>query len=215
MKLLKRLLIFVLVIVVILVAGVLILMKAIHVDVTDSDLPQTVYTSNGDLMGFAENAMLDYVTASQSDQYTIVEEVINYIILDSIRTNINAQYDPLSDSTDNAVNHVIDSGMFYIDYVYATLNDSNQLVVCASFGTIGLLASHSALYLTFDISVQVVLLNVNLTLTLSQVQIADQTISMSMLDFIMSKVDKTSIENSMTSGVLDLDNYTYTLSMLG
>ncbi|MCF7931260.1 MAG: hypothetical protein K9L02_07105 [Acholeplasmataceae bacterium] len=215
MKLIKRLLVLIIVLALALVIGVIIIARSVAVEVTDEDLPQDVYMETGDLLTIAELNLANLVFADEQDQFTIIEEFMNYILLDSIRTNINSAYDPLGDlNTDNA-NYVISDGAFYIDYVYAELNDTDQMVICISFGTDQYYQMHSALYLTFDIDIEIVLLNINVVLTLSEYRIADKELSMRILDFVFDKLDKSTIEDSMTFGTLDLDEYTFTISLIG
>lgn len=153
--------------------------------------------------------------ANEQEQYSIIEEFMNYILLDSIRTNINSAYDPLGDLDTDDANYVMNDHAFYIDYVYAELNDTDQMVICISFGTDQYYQMHSALYLTFDIDIEIVLLNINVVLTLSEYRIADKELSMRILDFAFNKLDKSTIEDSMTFGTLDLDTYTFTISLIG
>lgn len=214
LKFIKGIIIFTIVLALAIIVGVMVLTKAIAVDVTDADLPQDVYMETGDLLTIAELNLLGLVLADEQERYHIIEEFMNYVILDSIRTNINSAYDPLGDIDTDAANYVVSEGEFFVDYVYAELNDTNQMVVCLSFGTDRYYKTHSALYLTFDIDIEIELLDINVVLTLSEYRIADKELSMRILDFIFNKLDKSSIEDSMTFGVLDLDEYTFTISLI-
>lgn len=214
MKFIKRLVILVILLAVVIVVGVIMFAKSIAVEVTDADLPQNVYEETGVLLTIAQLNLLDLVGATDQERYTIIEEFMNYIILDSIRTNINEAYDPLGSLDTDAANYVMKKGSFYIDYVYAELNDNDQMIVCLSFGTDQYYKMHSALYLTFDIDIEVELLNINVELTLAEYSIADKELSMKILDFAFNKLDKSSIEDSMTYGVLDLEAYTFTFSLI-
>ncbi len=214
MKFIKRLFILVIVLALVVVVGVIMLARSIAVEVTDADLPQDVYTETGDLLTIAELNLVGLVLADEQERYTIIEEFMNYILLDSIRTNINSAYDPLGDLDTDAANYVMSESAFYIDYVYAELNDTDQIVICISFGTDQYYQMHSALYLTFDIDIEIVLLNIDVVLTLSEYRIADKELSMKILDFAFNKLDKSTIEDSMTFGVLDLDDYTFTFSLI-
>jgi len=180
--------------------------------ITDADLPQDVYEENGNLLGIAEGKLLSLILASPEDEYTIIEEFMNYMILDSIQTNINSSYDPLGDLDTDEANFVFFNDVFYIDYVFATLNEDDQIVVCISFGTDKYITMHSALFLNFDVDID--LIDLSVTLTLESYYLSDNNLSLTILDFIFNQLDKTSIEESITSGVLDLDDYTYTVSVL-
>jgi len=215
MKLLKRLLIFILVLVVVVAVAVFILIRSIAVEVTDADLPQVVYQDDSNLLITAQTNLLGLILADDSERYTIIEEFMNYIILDSIRTNINPDYDPLGDLDTNEANYISDEGYFYIDYVYAELNDNDQIVICISIGSDQYVEMHTAIYLTFDIDIEIQLLEINAVLTLVEYSVADHDISFKVLDYLMTKLDKDSVEESMTFGVLDLDEYTFTFSLIG
>jgi len=214
LKFIKRLLFFIVLILVVLFTTAFIFVKSIAVDVSDSDLPEEVYTDTGNLLTIGRLSLLGLILADEQEQYTIVENFMNYIILDSIRTNINAAYDPLGDLDTSEANNIIYESGFYIDYVYAKLNDVNQIVVCISFGTDQYMKTHSAIYLYFDIDINIEFMNITLTLTLNQAYLADKEISFQVLDFIFDKLDKTSIEESMTTGTLDLTEYTYSISLV-
>lgn len=214
LKLIKRLLVLIIVLALVIVVGAIMIARSIAVEVTDADLPQDVYMETGDLLSIAELNLTGLILADEQERYNIIEEFMNYVLLDSIRTNINSAYDPLGDLDTDEANFVIHEGPFFIDYVYAELNDSDQMVVCISFGTNQYYSMHSALYLTFDIDIEIELLNINVVLTLTEYRIADKELSMSILNFIFNKLDKTSIEESMTFGVLDLDEYTFTISLI-
>lgn len=214
LKMLKRLLIFIVLLIIILIITVFVIVKSIAVDTTDSDLPQEIYESPGNLLTAAQLSLLEIPFATDEDQYTIFEEFINYVILDSIRTNINDAYDPLGDIESTDANYVIYQREFFIDYVYATLNEDDQIVVCISFGTDTLMRSRSAIYLYFDVEINVGLLDLSVVLTLDQYHIADKNLSFKILDYLFTKLDKPSIEDSITYGILDLDEYTYTIQIL-
>ena len=215
MKFLKKLFIFLLVVIVLVAVAIFFVIKAIEVEVTDADLPQAVYQEDGNLLLIAQTNLLGIIIADESDQYTIIEEFMNYVLLDSIRTNINPNYDPLDGDDTNEANYVVDAGYFFIDYVYAELNDQDQIVVCISFGSNQFMEMHSALYLTFDVDIQIELLDVSVVLTLVEYSIADHGIPFKVLDYLMTRMDKESIEDSMTNGELDLDEYTFTITFLG
>lgn len=214
MKTLKKILIFGIILITVLFASILIIVKSIAVDTTDSDLPQDIYESSGDLFSIAQQKLISIPFASDEDQYSMLEEFLNYILLDSIRTNFNDAYNPLSDVETNDTNYVTYQKEFFIDYVYAKINEENQIVLCISFGTDLLIPSRSAIYLYFDVDMNIELFDLSITLTLDQYHIADKKLSFKILDFIFTQLDKNHIEESITSGILDLDAYTYTISLI-
>lgn len=214
MRIIKRLLTFLIVLVVVLLAAAFIFIKSVSVNVTNADLPQDIYSETGDLQTIARINLLGLVVASEEDSYLLINNFMNYMFLDSIRSSINSAYDPLGDLNTDATNYIVDGFGYYIDYVYSTLNENNQIVVCISFGTDKYITSHSAIYLYFDVLIEKELLNITVTLSLSEYYLSDTKLSLKMLDYLFEKLDKTSIEDSMTMGVLDLDNYTYTVSII-
>ncbi|WP_176239627.1 hypothetical protein [Mariniplasma anaerobium] len=214
MKFIKVFLSIIIGLIVIIFVGVLIFLNSIKVEVTDDDLPQGIYTETGDLESISQVYLLGIVVASDADQYTLINGFMNYMILDSIRKNINPDYDPLADLDTVEADYVTYDKNFYIDYIYANLNDDNQIVVTAAFGSDSIIKVDSALNLVFDIDLDISFTNIGFTLTLVDYSLSDTALSFQVLDFIMSKLDKTEIEGQMSMGVLDLDTYTYTLSIL-
>lgn len=199
--------------VILIFVGVLIFLNSIKVEVTDDDLPQGIYTETGDLESLSQIYLLGIIVASDADRYTLVNGFMNYMILDSIRTNVNPDYNPLGSLDTVEANYVTYDKNFYIDYIYANLNDDNQIVVTAAFGSDSIIKVDSALNLTFDIDLDISLFNVGFTLTLVDYALSDTSLSFQVLDFIMSRLDKTEIEGQISMGDLDLEDYTYSLSI--
>jgi hypothetical protein len=214
MKFIKVFLGIIIGLVVIIFVGVLIFLNSIKVEVTDDELPQAIYTETGDLESLSQIYLLGIIVASDADRYTLVKGFMNYMILDSIRTNVNPDYNPLGSSDTVEANYVTYDKNFYIDYIYANLNDDNQIVVTAAFGSDSIIKVDSALNLTFDIDLDISLFNVGFTLTLVDYALSDTSLSFQVLDFIMSRLDKTEIEGQISMGNLDLEDYTYSLSII-
>jgi hypothetical protein len=214
MKFIKVFLGIIIGLVVIIFVGVLIFLNSIKVEVTDDELPQAIYTETGDLESLSQIYLLGIIVASDADRYTLVKGFMNYMILDSIRTNVNPDYNPLGSSDTVEANYVTYDKNFYIDYIYANLNDDNQIVVTAAFGSDSIIKVDSALNLTFDIELDISLFNVGFTLTLVDYALSDTSLSFQVLDFIMSRLDKTEIEGQISMGNLDLEDYTYSLSII-
>ncbi|MBU0997260.1 MAG: hypothetical protein KKE16_04360 [Firmicutes bacterium] len=213
MKIIKKLLIILLLLV---VAGVGLLMvgiSMIKMDMDFSALPQDVYTESGDLKSIAELKLLRLVTLMPSeDEYTIVEEFINYMILDTIHEKINAEYDPLSEDDEIEKHVIVDQSYYYIDYLFAMLNDEDQLVLVVSFGSEYIINVHSVLFLTFDIDIN--MFEFEVVFTLAELALGDQPFTVGQLDYVLSRLDQSSIEESVSFGTLDLENHTYTVSIL-
>ncbi len=212
-KFIKRLLLFLIIILIGLVIFAFSFINSIEYTVTAGDLPQNVYENSGNLLPYAQTKIVELITADEDERYTLTEEIINLIILDSIRENINENYDPLGDCDTASCLRILDEEYFYIDYVFAELNDDNQLVVTLSSGANKIISKSTALMLTFDIEFDISI-NMSLTLTLSEYSLGERDLSIKILDFIFNKLDKDSVESSMTMGTLDLNDYTYTLSLL-
>ncbi len=209
MKFLKIFLSVIIGLIVVMVVVSLIFINKIKLEVTDDDLPQAVYTDTSDLNIASQAYLTGLLLASDAQRYNMIAEFMNYMLLDSIRENINADYDPLADLDTIEANYIIHNDNFYIDYLYANLNDDNQLVVTAAFGSNMIFKVDSALILVFDIDTNISITSLGFTLTLVDYSLSDTSLSFKILDFIFSRLDKTQIEDYMNQGDLDLDNYTY------
>jgi len=213
-KLLKSLLILIIVLLIGVVIFAFSFINSISYEVTADDLPQDVYESSDNLLLFAKTKIVGLVLADEDERYTLIEEIMNLIIFDSIRENINEEYDPLSDCTDNSCARIVDDENFYIDYAFAKLNDDNQIVITISAGTNRYVNVDTALIMVFDVDFgNTIGLDSSIVFTLDEYHLGDRTMSMKLLDMIFERMDKANIENNMTFGELDLDNYTYTISI--
>ncbi|MCK4551434.1 MAG: hypothetical protein KAU02_00860 [Tenericutes bacterium] len=213
MKLLKKLIIIIVVLAIFLIAGSLLFLNQIQYEVTSDDLPQDVYETSGELLPYAKTKVLGLLTANEDDRYTLIEEIINLIILDSIQENINENYDPLGDCTTNTCLKIYDSDSFYIDYIYAEINEDNQIEITISAGSESIVKVDTALILVLDIEFNIITLNPNVVFTLNSYYLGNKGLSLTLLNIIFNRFDKTEVEDSMTFGILDLDEYTYTISI--
>lgn len=211
----KKVIIFISLLVTILFVLMTLFLNNISVDVTDDDLPQDVYTNSGDPFLIAQSVMLEFVNPfSEEDEYTLTEEFMNYMILDSIKENVNAEYDPLNpDCTDSACDVIIDTNYGAIEYAYASLNSENQLVVTINFNRTDYPNVETALYAIFDIEVSIIELQVSLIL--DSLYVNEMEITTDTLDTILGYFDKDEIEDMVTIGELDLEQYTYSFSLIG
>lgn len=213
-KVLKRLLLGLVVILVGLSVYAVIFVRSIEYQVTADDLPQDVYDSSGDLLSFAKVKMIGLMTATSDQRYTLIEEIMNLVLYDSIRKNINPEYDPLGDCGTTSCERIVESGIAYINYAFASLNNNDQLVITISGGTDRIASIDTALILVFDIALDDVLTPTStIVLTLNRYSLGAREMSMSLLNMIFNRMDKASIEASMTFGTLDLDQYTYSISL--
>ena len=210
-KFFKRLLI-VLLLVIIFTAGVSIrFANSIKYEVTNTDLPTNVYESNGDLLTYAKLKIVGLVLATNDQRYSMLEEIVNLIILDSIQKNINSSYDPLGDCSDIECQYIYKESPVYLNYTYAYINDDNQMVIVISGGSDKYVELNTALFLVFNIDINIVGLEVKFTL--DNYSLGERDLSMNLLNMIFDKLDKDNIENSITFGELDLDKYEYTISI--
>ncbi len=225
MKFLRNLLILIFLLIVGIFIFVFSFLDRIAYDVTLADLPQDVYEYSGDLLALAMQDIQEIFLADEEDRYTITEEVVNLIILDTVRENINADYDPLADDcSDTSCAMIIEEEYFYIDYVYAELNEDNQLVITISFGANKYIDNRTALILVFDIEFDIdfdwtildgfsALDDMQIVFTLNSYSLGERNMSMNLLDYIFNQMNKDSIEENMTFGTLNLDDYTYSISI--
>jgi hypothetical protein len=208
----KKLLFFILALLAFLVIGVQVITSAINETITKEDLPQAVYQDNTPF-DQAHSALQDFFDVnSEEDNYSKIETFMNYMIYDSIKENLNEDYNPLGECETDACSFIIVTDHATIDYAFATLNDDDQIVLTISVKRLSYPTVETAVHLVFDVTINE--LDASFTLTLNHAKIADKVISMTILDTIMSYVDKQAIEDSITYGELDLDEYTLTVSLL-
>lgn len=206
MKLIKSL------VVIALVIGALgfVAFKIVHVEASDADLPEDVYEEDSNLLTLVNLNLFDLFIGDPDDEYTVVEEIINLVILEAIRENINTEYDPLGDCETIECNYIEHNENFYINYLWAELNDENQIVVYVSIGSDKIV--HVNTIVSFYLDIEINYIGFEITLTLDKIAINKTEISVERIDKIMSNFDKGNIEDSVSVGELDLDEYKYTIS---
>lgn len=213
LKLLKKLLILILGILVIFSLITLFVIKEIQVEVTNADLPQDIYEENGDLLAIAKAKLIGFaVFHMNDDDYTGIEEFLNFYILYEIHQELNSDYNPFAETQTDETRYIYTYNSFYIDYLYASVTENNQIELTISIGSSSFKMFDSALHLYFDIDVSVQ--NMSLTLTLTDVFLDTIKIDQSLLDQIFSSLNKEAIEESITTGTLDLTTYTYTVGLI-
>lgn len=213
LKTIKKIVIFLVFVIVVVLFGIIIFIDKIEYQVTAEDLPQEVYENSGDGLVIAKFKMLDLVTAEADERYTLTEEIINLIIYDSIKENINEAYNPLGTCTTNECLNVISEDNYYLDYIIAELNDDNQMVITASLGIDSIINIDSALIMIFDIEFDFTTLTPYVEFTLNAYYLGEKKLSKSLLEMIFKRVNKEKIEESVSFGTLDLDNYTYKIEV--
>lgn len=210
-KILRRFLLFLILVLIVLGVFTISYINSIRYEVTESDLPQDVYESEGNLLMLAKLNIIGLVVAEEEEKYTMVEEIMNLIILDSIQKNINESYNPLDSCQSDDCQYIHMENLGYINFVYSYLNENNQIVLVVSGGTEKLVPFDTALQLVFDVDVDI--LNMSVNFTLNSYKLGNRDLSLEMLDFIISKIDKEAVESDVSFGELDLDTYTYTISI--
>jgi len=205
MKALKWLLIFI----VILIGALLAVMYSFQVKVEESELPINVYEQDADLLSVMNDRMVSLVLPS-SNEYTIIEEVLNLVVLNSIRENVNPDYDPLGDCETTECNFIIHEDFYYINYIFVELTDDNQFLIKVSLGSDKILEYNTVFSFLFDVEIDY--LGFDILLTLNKYQLADTELSISILDKIFDRIDAENIESQVSTGVLDLEEHSYTIS---
>ncbi len=207
----KKLIIILVVLAAIIFGGIAYATSWVDETVTEDALSEAVYDSTGTTeQGMTETAMALFNPTNSDDEYTLVETFINYVIYDSIKQNLNEDYDPLGDCETSECYTIQESRYADVRYAYAHLNDDNQLIVTVSAHRDSYPSFDTAVHLTFDISIEIT--SADLVLTLQETHLADNLIEESMLDRILGFTDQGAIEDSVTTGTLDLDDKTYTYS---
>lgn len=205
MKLLKWLLLFI----VVLVGGLLLIAYSFQVKVEESELPTNVYEQEADLLSVMNDRMVGLVLQG-SNSYTIIEEILNLVVLDSIRENINSDYDPLGDCETIDCNFIMHEDYYYINYIFVELTDDNQFLVKVSLGSDKIFDYNTVFSFLFDVEIDYI--GMEILLTLDTYQLADKELSISILDNIFSKLDSDDVESKVSTGTLDLEEYSYTIS---
>lgn len=206
MKIIK----IVLILLVFLIAASFVVLNSIKQEIDEDTLPTNVYEEDSNLLTVVNARLFDLFVSSVTNEYTVVEEIMNLIILDSIRENVNADYDPLGDCETIECEFIVHEDYYYINYLYVVLNDDDQLVVYVSGGTDKYVDFNTVTSFVFDVDIDYV--GTEISLTLAEYYIADKKLSLNMLDKIFGKLDAENIEAQVTTGALDLEDYSYTIS---
>jgi hypothetical protein len=205
----KKLIIILIVLAALIFGGIAYATSWVDETVTEDDLPEAVYDSSGTTeQGMTDTAIALFNPTNTEDEYTLVETFINYVIYDSIKENLNEDYDPLGDCETSECYTIQGSKYADVRYAYAHLNDDDQLIITVSAHRDSYPSFDTAVHLTFDVSIEIT--SGELVLTLQDTHLADNHIKESMLDRILGFTDQAAIEDSVTTGTLDLDEKTYT-----
>lgn len=208
MKIIKVLLVVVLII----IAVVSVFLYSVKENIEESEIPANVYEEQGDLITIINARMVELFFTSYSDKFTIVEEILNLVVLDSIRENVNPEYDPLSDCDTLECNYIIHDDTYYINYIIVELTEDDQFLVRVSLGSDKIIDYNTVFSFLFDVDIKFA--DFEIALTLDKYNVGDKELPMSILDSIFKNLDKEEIENQVSAGDLDLEEYSYTIALL-
>jgi hypothetical protein len=209
----KKIFKVIIVLIVIIALAFFVVKSIFHVTVDENEIPQNVYEENTGLLGLVQLELVElFVLNIGNDEYILVEEMVNLVIRDSIRENFNESYDPLGDCETDECNYIVINNNYYVDYVWASLSEENQLILNVSTGTTKLGGFNTITHLYFDIDIDYTSFEV--VLTLDVLKIHNTGISIETLNSILSNFDTQEIEDSITKGTLDLEEYTYRFGLI-
>lgn len=208
MKIIKRIIIVLLLLCITLgILGILALNR-IKTEITKDDLPTEVYDTEHDLIALMGYKLIMFYQDEGEDKSLIVD-FFNLLILDTIIKNINSDYDPLNGSSD-ASKSILTNEQFKIDFIVASLNDDDQLVISISLKRDSFPKLTTAFNFVFDIQLDDIVLN----LTLDKVFLHDVEVKRYIYNYFISLTDKSAVEDYIEHGTLNLSEYTYTINIV-
>ena len=208
-KLMRRLLFLIVIILVLAFGGMLIFLNSVEVNITEDDLPESVYDASGDLATMIQDNMIAIVTSDEEDTYTLFEDFLNLMIFKTIRDEINPDYDPLNGDADES-GYIIRHTQFTLDYIIAEMTEDDQVRLAVSMKRSTFPQTTTAFHFYFD--TDLTLRSMTFSLSLDRVLWDDKEISRNVYDRVVSMADKDQIEEQIDTGTLDLDAYTYEVS---
>ena len=206
MKFLKILLLLIF----ILLCALVIALYSVKVDVEESELPVNVYEEQADLLSIVDAKLFELFITSATNEFTVIEEVLNLVVLNSIRDNVNAEYDPLGDCETVECNFIIHEDYYYLNYIIVELTEDDQFLVRVSLGSDKFYEYNTVFSFLFDVDINYT--GFEISLTLDQYHLSDKELSMSILDMIFDNLDADTIESQVSTGNLDLEEYSYSIS---
>ncbi|MCF7926565.1 MAG: hypothetical protein K9L74_03230 [Candidatus Izimaplasma sp.] len=210
----KKLVIFIVIIFLVVLIGTNVLKSTFNVETEKSALPTTVYEYDGDLVLLTQQYLIEIAnpTTTEDDKYSLTEQFLNVMLLDSIQTNLNEEYNPLSDCETDSCQYIASDNKGYIEYAFIELNEDNQAVLTISLGRNQYPDIETAIYMIFDVDISLV--EMSMILTLDQMYINETEIKKDHLDRLFNYLNKNDIEAMITEGTLDLGEYTYTVPLI-
>jgi len=202
-NLIKKVVIFVIIVGVIGMVGVFL----ISVEVDNSVLPTNVYEDDGDFTTIINNHVYNLLfNSNQETEYTFVEDIVNYVILNTIKENVNELYDPLDVNGDESTQYIVYDENYYIEFIWAEMIE-DQLVVHVSLGSEKWISVNTVIDFYFDY--ETTILDFSLTLTLDKIMLKDFNVTTDQLDKYLTDDIKADIEDKISDGSLDLSDYSY------
>lgn len=206
MKIIRNLIIFVAVLIIV---GITV-KNIFNVEVVQSELPTEVYEQESNLLTLVQLNLVELFVTSSTSEAAIIEQTTNYIIVDSIRENVNEDYAPTSDCDDSSCMYVIEDENYYIDYVWASTNEEEQLVLNISVGTSKYIDFNTIMHLYFDVEINY--LSFEIVYTLDHFALNNTSMSKDTIIKILDRLDIQNVDSNVTKGTLDLDELSYTIS---
>jgi len=210
-KLIKRLIIFIVIVLVLAFGGLLIFLNSVKVNITEANLPEDVYNSTGDLDTIIENKMISIASSDETETNNLFEDFLNIMIFKTIRDNINSEYDPLNGDSE-ASEYIVEHKQFTLDYIIAEITEDDQVKLTVSIKRESFPKAITAIYFYFDMEVSRT--TMSFILTLDKVYLDDKEINRRVYDYFVSFANKDEIESQVDKGTLDLDDYTYEINIL-
>ena len=176
------------------------------------DLPDVVYDTSIEATDRLSTLFLDSLNPLNPERDDLRVLLLNLIIFDAIKENVNPLYDPLTESDDPRVHTVIEHNRVRVRYLLASLDDDDQIVL-----TIGLESrdlSRITTHVTLILDVDADALRQQLTLTLKRVDVGPLTLPEPLLERYLDALDETQLNDELSVGTLDLEKRTYTLTWL-
>lgn len=210
-KLIKRLIIFIVIVLVLAFGGLLIFLNSVKVNITQANLPEDVYNSTGNLDTIIENKMISIASSDETETNNLFEDFLNIMIFKTIRDNINSEYDPLNGDSE-ASEYIVEHKQFTLDYIIAEITEDDQVKITLSIKRESFPKAITAFYFYFDMEVSRT--TMSFILTLDKVYLDNKEINQRVYDYFVSFANKDEIESQVDKGTLDLDEYTYEINIL-
>jgi hypothetical protein len=208
-KWLKRVVLFILILVIILTGVSIFYLQSVEVEIRDEDLPQNVYASSGFLPLMMQAKIGQIVYGDESERDGHIEDFMNLMIYQTIRDDINPDYDPINGDQPSS-QYISKNAWLQVDYAFAQVMDDDQIKLTVSLKRTSFPKAMTALYFYFDMAFNPS--SMTMKLTLNQVMIDEDLVSEKVYDRIIGLVGKGKLESSIDKGTLDLENYTYKIT---